>query len=150
MNQDTDMNEYEKEDYIDLPLLFSRIETLESPFPLDALELSNNSSTNNKRLVFPKVLYQLLDKADEEGFTSIISWLSDNRSFKVHKRNEFVSSVLPSYFRQTKIKSFHRQLNIYGFERINEGRDTGAYRHEFFIRGLPCLLDKIERLPVKK
>ena len=132
---------------IDLPLLFSRIENLEAPFAINA-DLSNG--TSNKSLVFPQVLYQLLEKSEQEGFTSIVSWLPGNRGFKVHKREEFVSNVLPNYFKQTKIKSFHRQLNIYGFERINQGRDVGAYRHNFFIRGRPELVDQIERLPVKK
>ena len=149
MDKNKEMKEEEEEsdDDIDFPLLFSRIENMQPPFEL---EKKSNKITSKGRSVFPIVLYQLLEKSEEEDFTSIISWLSDRRSFKVHKRDDFVSSVLPKYFKQTKIKSFHRQLNIYGFIRINQGQDAGAYRHDFFIRGQPQLLNQIKRFPVKK
>lgn len=39
------------------------------------------------------------------------------------------------YFKQTKYKSFQRQLHIYGFRRIGKGSmDRGAYVHPMFIR----------------
>jgi hypothetical protein len=38
-----------------------------------------------------------------------------------------------------------RQLNIYGFTRT----DSGSYFHEYFLRGRPDLLHKIQRIPVK-
>ena len=147
MSANEEMEATECDGDIDLPLLFSRIENLEAPF---AINTNLINGARNRKLVFPQVLYQLLEKSEQEGFTSIISWLPENRGFKVHEREEFVSSVLPHYFKQTKIKSFHRQLNIYGFERINHGRDVGAYRHPFFVRGRPELIDQIERLPVKR
>ena len=56
------------------------------------------------------------------------------RCFIVHKPKEFVSKVMPSYFRQSKLTSFQRQLNLYGFSRITAGRDRGGYYHELFLR----------------
>lgn len=80
-----------------------------------------------------------------------------------------------SYFNQTKLTSFQRQLSLYGFLRITQGRDKGgryfsihdtiqiciaysvsqffkshlAYYHEFFLRGRADLHRKINRLRVK-
>jgi HSF-type DNA-binding len=45
----------------------------------------------------------------------------------------------------TKLTSFQRQLNLYGFRRITKGDDHGAY----FQRGRKDLVANIRRLPVK-
>jgi hypothetical protein len=41
-------------------------------------------------------------------------------------------------------------LNIYGFQRITNGIDKNCYYHEHFRRGCEHLLDRIQRVPVKK
>jgi hypothetical protein len=34
---------------------------------------------------------------------------------------------MPRFFKQTKLRSFHRQLHLYGFSRITEGIDRRGY-----------------------
>ena len=52
----------------------------------------------------------------------------------IHKPREFVDHVMPEYFRQSKLTSFQRQLNLYGFRRLTTGADRGGYYHEMFLK----------------
>ena len=56
---------------------------------------------------------------------------------------------MPLYFKQTKFKSFQRQLNLWGFARIKEGVDKGAVFHRFFVRGRPDLCYRMIRMKIK-
>jgi hypothetical protein len=56
---------------------------------------------------------------------------------------------MPKYFRQSKLTSFQRQVNLYGFRRLTAGQDRGAYYHELFLRGRPDLHKKLVRIRVK-
>jgi hypothetical protein len=42
---------------------------------------------------------------------------------------------MPKYFDQSKMPSFLRQLNVYGFKRLEKGLDKGGYYHRLFVRG---------------
>ena len=97
---------------------------------------------------FPSKLHALLE---ENKFEDIISWQPHGRCFLLHKPQEFVRVVMSKYFNQSKITSFQRQLNLYGFTRIlSAGPDKGGYYHELFLRGNNSkLCSSIMRMKVK-
>lgn len=82
----------------------------------------------------------------EVALKEVISWLPQGQAFKVFNAKEFEAHLLPKYFKHSKIASFQRQLNLYGFKRICKGDDVGAYYHVLFLRGRRDLLRDIQRV----
>lgn len=98
---------------------------------------------------FPTKLHQMLDQIEMDGYAHVISWQGHGRAFLVHDPQEFASHIMPRYFKHTKLTSFQRQLNLYGFCRLTKGPDARAYYHELFLRGMPFLCRKMSRVKVK-
>ncbi len=70
------------------------------------------------------------------------------RCFAVRKPQEFVDKILSTYFGQSKIASFQRQLSMYGFLRLTQGPDRGCYYHELFLKHKLYLSQEIKRTGV--
>lgn len=98
---------------------------------------------------FPVKLHDMLNKIEEDGLAGVVSWQPHGRCFVVHNPKEFVNHVMPHYFKQTKMASFQRQLNLYGFNRLTGGLDKGGYYHEMFLKGKVSLAYDIHRMRVK-
>jgi len=92
---------------------------------------------------FPMKLYELVDA----GPPSIVAWSESGTSFLVNNSERFCSEVLPRHFRHSKMTSFQRQLNLYGFHRMSKGADAGRYQHALFMQGRPDLVAQIKREP---
>ena len=66
-----------------------------------------------KTKTFPWKLHAMLNLAEREGFGGVVSWLPDGKSFKVHKPDSFVKTIMPNFFHQSKYKSFQRQCKYF-------------------------------------
>lgn len=97
---------------------------------------------------FPLKLHEMLSVVQDHGHAHIVSWQPHGRCFVVHKPRELVE-LLPRYFKLSKLASFQRQLNLYGFQRLTRGRDRGGYYHELFLRDRQFLAHSIQRIKVK-
>ena len=106
--------------------------------------------TDTFRLPFPLVVHLMLEQAEEKGFSSYVSWNSDGTCFKVHDTKGFIANVAPLYFRQTRYKSFQRQLHLYGFSRISSGKNRGYRAHDLFLRGQRNLCVNMKPKKAKK
>lgn len=98
---------------------------------------------------FPTKLHNVLEQVEADGLAHIVSWQPHGRCFLIHKPKEFADHVMPHYFRQSKLTSFQRQLNLYGFSRLTRGKDSGGYYHEMFLRGKVALTKKMMRTKIK-
>lgn len=87
----------------------------------------------------------MLEEAEREGFTNIVSWVQGGVAFKVHDSDGFVSRLMPNFFDQSKYESFRRQLNLYGFSRVTRGTNKGFISHPHFVRSNRTLCRNITR-----
>ena len=71
----------------------------------------------DKRASFPTKLYEMLESVGLLGLSDSVTWLSHGRAFAVLNNEKFMDYVVPMFFKQTKIRSFTRQLNLWGFKR---------------------------------
>lgn len=138
----------------------------------DASSLSRKK-TGGVSQPFPDKLMAMLDQ-ETIDHPDVVSWLPHGRAFLVRKPKVFTTEVMPNWFRQSKLTSFQRQLNLYGFRRITQGTDGGAYvstsnkyslkyplqnihadikrrskYHELFLRHRPNLCARMVRQKVK-
>lgn len=89
---------------------------------------------------FLRKCYEMVDDNDAD---SIISWSETGDSFVIWDMTQFSILLLPKYFKHSNFSSFMRQLNIYGFRKIDS--DRWVFANEGFIRGQKHLLKNISR-----
>ncbi|ORZ25865.1 HSF-type DNA-binding-domain-containing protein [Absidia repens] len=108
---------------------------------------TNKANTNT-------FVHKLFNMVMDVHYQHLIAWNHTGASFIVCNIVDFSRDVLPKHFKHNNFSSFVRQLNMYGFHKINKsprGHRTLAenqiweFSHQKFMRNCYGLLDEIKR-----
>jgi len=91
-------------------------------------------------------IVKLYDLVCDTATSKLITWSEEHNkeAFVVYDPTEFATTILPKYFKHANFCSFVRQLNIYGFRKI-ESKEGYVFQQENFRYGAPELLKNIQR-----
>lgn len=95
-----------------------------------------------------KFISRLIDMLVDPNVFNVISWSEDGSMIVIKEYCEFVSEVLPLYFKHNSMPNFVRQLNMYNFKKVRkpiENTSVISYMNPLFVRDDVSLLPMISR-----
>lgn len=109
----------------------------------------NISSGPHKRPAFVLKLWTMVNDPKNRDY---VTWSEDGESFKVLSTQNLEKYVLPKYFKRSNYSSFVRQLNMYGWHKVQDvstgtlaDNEVRTFKSPYFKRGREDLLDQIVR-----
>ena len=107
------------------------------------MSIGKSEITSTEMKTFPSKLFAILE--DEERYSHIVCWMGDGMAWKLIDPEKLEKDVIPNFFDMTKFNSFVRQVNGWGFQRMNGGMGRNIYFHEMFRRDKPELIKDMRR-----
>lgn len=106
--------------------------------------------SSKNRPAFVSKLWTMVNDSKNSDF---IRWMPDGKSIQVVNREAFEKNVLPKHFKHSNFSSFVRQLNMYGWHKVQDVNSGSMHSNDEhwqfqspnFIKGREDLLDNIVR-----
>ncbi|CCE63378.1 hypothetical protein TPHA_0E02880 [Tetrapisispora phaffii CBS 4417] len=131
------------------------IGTSASDVHLDATsKVSNQPKRTNINKAKPTFVNKVWNMINDPSNNQLIQWADDGKSFFVTNKEDLIREILPKYFKHSNFASFVRQLNMYGWHKIQDVKsgsiqssieDKWQFANDYFIRGREDLLEHIVR-----